>query len=68
MKYIKNIVLSMAIVLLFVYILIINVYAEDSFFQCNTDPELIQEMNNALLQKKISELNREYGPWDSEIS
>ena len=66
MKYIKAIVFM--IVLLFACVFTVNSYAEESSFQCNTNPELIQDMNSALLQKKIRELNREYSPWDSEIS
>ena len=54
MKYIKAIVFM--IVLLFACVFTVNSYAEESSFQCNTNPELIQDMNSALLQKKIREL------------
>ena len=49
MKYIKNIVFM--IVLLFACVFTVNSYAEESSFQCNTNPELIQDMKNALIQK-----------------
>ncbi|MCI8513009.1 MAG: DUF5011 domain-containing protein, partial [Lachnospiraceae bacterium] len=65
MKYIKNIVFM--IVLLFACVFTVNSYAEESSFQCNTNPELIQDMNNALIQKKADELNKEYNPWSEKI-
>ena len=61
MKYIKAIVFM--IVLLFACVFTVNSYAEESSFQCNTNPELIQEMNNALIQKKA----KEYNPWSEKI-
>lgn len=49
--------------------IIVNVYAEEHTLSCcGTDPQLIQELHNELLQKKSKELNQQDNPWSNEIS
>lgn len=45
----------------------VSVYAESFYLHCNTAPELLEEATNTLIQKKITELNKNYNPWSDEI-
>ena len=45
-----------------------NVYAENYSFECGTDPELTQELNNALIQKKFNKQNNENSIWNEQIT
>lgn len=64
----KKIVCLLLFVIIISCLFTINIDAQESPFECSTDPELIQEGTNALIQKKLAELNKEYSPFDSDIS
>lgn len=61
----KIIVLFSIIFALFVGV---DVYAEDASFQCGTSPETVREATNALIQKKMMELNNNSLLPDGEVS
>ncbi len=44
-----------------------SVYANEPLFECHTDPELIEEATNALVQKKLTELNKTQNSQENEI-
>ncbi len=64
----KKIVRLLLFIIIISCLFTINIDAQESPFECSTDPELIQEGTNALIQKKLARLNQEYNPFDSNIS
>ena len=68
MHFKRYIILSLFIAC-FCFTPIIDSYAEqDTSFHCGTDPKLVQKLHQELVEKKLSELNADHSPWDSEIS
>ena len=72
--------LSILSLLMLILSVNISIYAEDITvnccdtlseeidFKCGTSTELIQELSKGLIQKKITVLNSEKDPWDSNIT